>query len=493
MAGTSAVFAEGNVEGATLDVYVDDTLYKSYGMDDLEAIWNSEGSKKYTYSAYNTYPSAKLINNAEGPSIAAILKDALGDEVFNNISDDQMVEFVARDGVKEGFLKKQLFEKRYYYPDFDQDIYIEGKAARVEDKEQKEPVPAIISLYEDGKSYESNSSVGRLLIGQVSPHEQNFGAFVNKLTPVVKNRKASIIIHSNSQEPWNAIQSLTGTAENTAAYGTMLGFNRDVNTNNHGSAAGRYWIYYTTDGSEPTYDSAIYNYNNFSFGEPGEKFNRPVFTVYGPAVIKTFVGGYGRQDSGISTFNINVVPASPRVTASAVDYKSVRVTWTGVSGAKEYRVYRSTNRSSGFRHIKTVTGTTCTDAPLQMGVTYYYKITAYANASDGSTVTGRESAVAAVAPALNAPTIKSLSAKKKTITVKWYRVAGASGYKIYRATKWNGKYKLVKTIKKGSTISFKNKKLKKKKTYYYKIRAYRTFAGRTVYSGYSAVKYKKVK
>lgn len=495
LAGSSSAFATQNAEGATLDVYVDETFCKSYDMDALETLWVSEGSEEYTYSGYNTYPTAKLVKNACGPSVYLILKDALGEEAFNSISDNQMIEFVARDGAREGLTKEQLLEDRFYYPDFEQELYKRGKPVRAEDKNRKVPVPAIISLYEDGESYDPNmnTNIGRLLFGQTTPREQNHGAFINKMTPVEKNKKTSIIVHSESGGQWNAIQSLTGAEGNTVVYGSEFGFDRDVNINNHGFAAGRYWIYYTTDGTEPTCDSEMYNYNNFSFDRPEEKINRPVITVYGPAAIKTMVGGYGKQDSDISTFNVNVVPASPTVTAKAASYQSIQLAWTGGTGIKEYRIYRSTNNFSGFQQIKTVTGTAYTDTALSTGTAYYYKVTACANASNGSTVVSNESAVATATPVMSKPVIKALKLKKKTITVKWNKVAGASGYKIYRSLKKNGSYKLIKNIKGGNVLSFKNKKLKKKKKYYYKVRAYRTISGKTVYSSYSAVKYKKVK
>lgn len=62
------------------------------------------------------------------------------------------------------------------------------------------------------------------------------------------------------------------------------------------------------------------------------------------------------------------------------------------------------------------------------------------------------------------------SAKKAKIT--WKQNKKADGYYIYRATKEKGEYKLIKTIKDGSIVSYTDKKLKPKKEYYYKIQAY---------------------
>ena len=64
---------------------------------------------------------------------------------------------------------------------------------------------------------------------------------------------------------------------------------------------------------------------------------------------------------------------------------------------------------------------------------------------------------------------------------------------IYRSLKKTSGFKAVKTITKGTTLTFTNKSLKKGKRYYYKIRAYRTVSGKKVFSAYSAVKYVRIK
>ena len=72
-------------------------------------------------------------------------------------------------------------------------------------------------------------------------------------------------------------------------------------------------------------------------------------------------------------------------------------------------------------------------------------------------------------------------------------LASASGYEVYRSTSKNGKYTLVKTINKRSTVTYVNKKLKSNKTYYYKVRAFKSSKGVKTYGSYSSAKKIKVK
>jgi len=84
------------------------------------------------------------------------------------------------------------------------------------------------------------------------------------------------------------------------------------------------------------------------------------------------------------------------------------------------------------------------------------------------------------------PAPKNIKKTKYTNSIKisWGKVAGASGYKVYR--KANGdSYKLVKTIKSNGTLSWNDTGVKKGTNYKYKVRAY-YYAGKTFYSAYSA-------
>ena len=90
--------------------------------------------------------------------------------------------------------------------------------------------------------------------------------------------------------------------------------------------------------------------------------------------------------------------------------------------------------------------------------------------------------------------IKSVSASKKKLSVKWSKVKKEiSGYKIMYSTKKNFK-SCTKTLTVGKTKTSKTiKGLKKGKKYYVKVRTYKKINGKSYYSSWSASKSKKVK
>lgn len=87
----------------------------------------------------------------------------------------------------------------------------------------------------------------------------------------------------------------------------------------------------------------------------------------------------------------------------------------------------------------------------------------------------------------------TLKRSKRSVVLSWKKQKNATGYEIYRSTKKKGKYKKIATIKKVSKATYTNKKLKKGKTYYYKVRAYKTQSGKKVYGTFSTIKKVKIK
>ena len=71
---------------------------------------------------------------------------------------------------------------------------------------------------------------------------------------------------------------------------------------------------------------------------------------------------------------------------------------------------------------------------------------------------------------LKAPTKPKAAAGKRKVTVSWKKADGAKKYEIYRSTKKKSGYKKIATT---TNTKYENKKLKKGKHYYYKVRTLR--------------------
>ena len=183
------------------------------------------------------------------------------------------------------------------------------------------------------------------------------------------------------------------------------------------------------------------------------------------------------------------------IKATSNSYNSIKLTWNKtVNGANGYAVYRSTSKDGKYTLRKTITSKNTiefTDTGLDTNTTYYYKVRPYRMISDKKEY-GSYSEIVCAKSVLSKTTI-TVSSKSKKATIKWNKVLGASGYKVYSATSSNGTYSLKKTITSINTLSYTNTNLVSGKTYYYKVRAYRNVNGKVVYGPYSAVKSKKIK
>lgn len=71
-----------------------------------------------------------------------------------------------------------------------------------------------------------------------------------------------------------------------------------------------------------------------------------------------------------------------------------------------------------------------------------------------------------------------------SITLQWTAAKKVSGYQVYTAGSKSGKYTLLATT---SATKYTHSNLKGGKTYYYKVRAYKTVKKKKQYSGYTAV------
>ena len=174
---------------------------------------------------------------------------------------------------------------------------------------------------------------------------------------------------------------------------------------------------------------------------------------------------------------------------------SVKLSWSKASYASGYRVYRATSKDGTYKRIAELSGsskTTYTDKNLSSGKTYYYKVRAYRKVGSSRDY-GSYSTKLKASTKCNTPVITLSSKNKNQSKISWKKISGASGYVFYRSTSKTGTFTKVQTVKSGSTLSVTDTNLKSGKTYYYKVRAYRSADIGTVYSSYSSVKSIKIK
>ena len=125
--------------------------------------------------------------------------------------------------------------------------------------------------------------------------------------------------------------------------------------------------------------------------------------------------------------------------------------------------------------------------------------------SDATTATKPAATTTATKPAATTTAtkpVKKVTVKKQTVKVKagkkkltvtWKKDKNVSGYQIKIATKKNFKGAKTYTVKSYKTYKKVIKKLKAKKKYFVKVRAYKTVGKSKVYGAYSAVRSCKVK
>jgi len=196
----------------------------------------------------------------------------------------------------------------------------------------------------------------------------------------------------------------------------------------------------------------------------------------------------GRLNVYKAVSQIADLPAPPTgVTVSVASASSLKVSWTKATGVSGYVIWYATSENGKYKKIDKVSGTSYTHKNLAAGTTYYYKIRSY------NTISGKEQYsdyTLVKYKKLTVPTptnVKTSKSSAASIKISWNKVGDASGYVIYRSTSKNGTYTKLTTIKSGSTVSYTNKGLANNKTYYYKIRAYKTINGSNKYSGYTDI------
>ncbi len=155
----------------------------------------------------------------------------------------------------------------------------------------------------------------------------------------------------------------------------------------------------------------------------------------------------------------------PEVTITNVASSGkIKLSWTEVPGATEYKIYRATSKGGTYKLLKTTEKLSFTNTSVTAGTTYYYKVKAiHENTAANSAYTPIKSRTCDLAQ----PEVRISENSKGKPRVRWEAVKGAEEYKVYRSTD-GAEWKLMKTT---TSTSYTNTSAKEGRTYYYKVRA----------------------
>ena len=123
--------------------------------------------------------------------------------------------------------------------------------------------------------------------------------------------------------------------------------------------------------------------------------------------------------------------------------------------------------------VKTITGTGISISGLNPKKLYRYRVAAY-TAKNGKRYYSAKSGIVSDCPLLPATTKIKKIRKKGAVKLTWRKVAGASGYAVFRSPKKYTGFKRVALTKKPKALI----KGKRKKKFFYIVKAYRKIGGK---------------
>ena len=173
---------------------------------------------------------------------------------------------------------------------------------------------------------------------------------------------------------------------------------------------------------------------------------------------------------------------------------SIQFSWSKEPKVTGYKIYRYDFSKKKWFLLKTVSDnstTTFTNKNLGSGLGYKYKIRSYVKKGDKTYYNSPASNVLAAATRPNKGTLSKLTTNVRLEIKASWKKRTSTGYQVMisRSSKFSDNTKYV--IKSSSSLHKTFTNLKDNTTYYVKVRAYKTYGGKTLYGAWSD--YKKIK
>lgn len=245
----------------------------------LEAMQQFE----HVYSTINTWPTKRWYT-ARGVSLRELLTQA---EIKDNAT---LVKFISSDGYNVTLTVKELIEdKRYYYPGLKENHPTDGSIpGSPEGAEEVEPILALYSAEgTDDPTAMNDRDALLLVLGQRAVTEQTNQLYLKYISKIEALTAAP--------EKWDNPKA-------NIPSGTVLPVGTEIELSNKNNNEDK--IYYTTDGSNPTINSPMFNWSASRWRDQRgdvKGVNKPI-KVEKDTIIKMITIGPGKLDSEVVTF-----------------------------------------------------------------------------------------------------------------------------------------------------------------------------------------------
>jgi titin len=187
-------------------------------------------------------------------------------------------------------------------------------------------------------------------------------------------------------------------------------------------------------------------------------------TTYSYIVAALNSGGEGGPSAPIQVMPV-AAPGAPASLVAAAGNARITLTWSAVPQAVGYVVKRTSSPGGPYTIVARPTGSSCTDAPLVNGTTYYYLVSAL-NPSGESPPSPQASSTPVAPPP--PPLELVATAGNGRVMLGWKACAGAANYRVMRSTTPGGPYTAIASPLETSHADLT---VTNGTTYYYVVRA----------------------
>lgn len=149
---------------------------------------------------------------------------------------------------------------------------------------------------------------------------------------------------------------------------------------------------------------------------------------------------------------VTVKPAPVKnfsLVSSETTVDTVSFTWDEVKGAQGYQVYRYNDETGSYVKLKSVNTAKLTDSQAEAGKTYKYLVRGYVKAG-GETLKGEDVTVKLSTRPAKVTGFKQKSSSTGSVTLQWEESRNTTLYALYKYNSSSKKYEKVKTTKETS-------------------------------------------